>query len=70
MSGPVLGLLLVIGMILLYFGTYVLNKSVDAPAGIAPVSKCSTCGSGSCSIREEAFSSKEEIEECELYETN
>ncbi len=68
MSGGIVGLLLVVGMILLYVGTYVLNKNVAVPEGIEPVDKCSTCGSGSCSIRLEETFKKSGDDECDLYE--
>ena len=64
MTGGMVGILLVIGVIVLYVGTYVLNRNTEVPEGVIPASKCSTCGSGSCSIREEDFSGKSETEEC------
>ena len=54
-------LFVVIGMYLL---SYTLNKNTKVPEGITPESKCSTCGSGSCSLV--GSNTTEPLDDCEL----
>jgi hypothetical protein len=67
MNEVVIAGILLLGIIGVYFLTYILNKNTAAPEGVEPIDKCSTCGtSGACSL-----SQKEEIrvhpeEECEF----
>lgn len=68
MSGPILGAVLVIGIIALYFITYIGNSKIAAPEGVAPVDKCSTCGSGACSIDIKEKYLSGEIEECAVFD--
>jgi hypothetical protein len=68
MSGIITALLLLGGIIAMYFITYILNKNTDAPEGAQVIDKCSTCGSGSCSLsRKEEFRNSSQ-DECEIYE--
>lgn len=61
MNGTVVAILLVFGIIGLYFLTYILNKNIDAPEGAPEIDKCGTCGSkGACAIV-----GTKEAEECE-----
>lgn len=70
MSPQVIGVLIVVGFIVLYFVTYTLNAKTAAPEGVEKISKCSTCGSGSCSLsNKEKYLSSEE-DECDLYEVD
>lgn len=67
MSGPVIGILLLGGIVLLYFGSFILNKQTDAPEGIEPAEKCTTCGSrGACSLSQQEEMKKHPDEECEF----
>ena len=61
--------LLVMALIVgLYFGSYILNKNTAAPEGARVIDKCSTCGTGSCSLpTKESFKNSPD-EECEIYE--
>lgn len=62
MNGAIVGLLLVVGIIGLYFLTYVLNKNTAVPEGTPIIDKCSTCGtSGACALK-----GTDEVEECEI----
>lgn len=54
-------LFVVIGIYLL---SYTMNKNTKVPDGIIPESKCSTCGSGSCSLA--GTNSVEPKDNCEL----
>jgi hypothetical protein len=42
--------LLLAAVIGLYMLSYVMNNKTKAPEGIEGITKCSTCGSGSCSL--------------------
>lgn len=67
MSPQITGVLIVVGFIVLYFVTYSLNAKTKVPEGVEKISKCSTCGSGSCSLsNKEKFLSSED-DECEIY---
>lgn len=68
MSPQVIGVLIVVGFIALYFVTYILNENTKAPEGVAKISKCSTCGSGSCSLKNKEEYLSSENDECEIYE--
>ena len=62
---------LVGGIILIYFGSYILNKNTEAPEGIEPPEKCTTCGSrGACSLSQREEMKKHPDEECEFEERN
>jgi len=49
-------------MIGLYLFSYNLNRKTNPPEGVEAVEKCSTCHSGSCSIRD-TIESKECLNE-------
>lgn len=68
MSPQVVGVLIVAGFIGLYFVTYILNANTKAPEGVEKISKCSTCGSGSCGLKTKEDYLSSESEECEIYE--
>ncbi|QMS84507.1 hypothetical protein [Candidatus Xianfuyuplasma coldseepsis] len=42
--------LLLFAVIGLYIVSYSLNKNTKTPEGVETLGKCSTCGSGSCSL--------------------
>lgn len=67
MTGPIIGVLLLGGIIALYFLSYVLNKNVKAPEGVEPLSKCSTCGNGSCTLKDKENYLGNENDECEVF---
>ncbi len=67
MSGIWIGTLLLGGIVALYFLTYILNKNTDAPEGITPPEKCTTCGSrGACSLSQREEMKKHPDQECEF----
>lgn len=67
MSELVIAGMLLVGIIGVYFLTYILNKNTDAPEGIEPVDKCSTCGtSGACSLSQKEDKRTNPDEECEF----
>lgn len=69
MNSIFIGVALLVGIIGLYFLTYILNKNTDAPEGAIKVDKCSTCGTrGACSLSDREKQSDSD-EECDLYET-
>ena len=68
MPRELIGLLIVMGMIGLYVLTYLLNKNVATPEGVEVLSKCSTCGSGSCSLSDKEKYISSVDESCEIYE--
>jgi hypothetical protein len=71
MSDIVIAILLVGGIIILYFGSYLLNKNTKAPEGIEPAEKCTTCGSrGACSLSQREELKKHPDEECEFESLN
>lgn len=67
MDGPIIGIILLAGIIVLYFLSYVLNKKVAAPEGVEAISKCSTCGNGSCSLKDKENYLGNENDECEVF---
>jgi len=62
MTGTLIGFGVLFLIIALYFITYIANKNIDAPEGAIKISKCSTCGSGSCSLSSEERLSAEDTE--------
>ncbi|GEM_PF-1991006 len=58
--------LILMGVIGLYILTYYFNDQTDAPDGVESLSKCSTCGSGSCSFV--GSDAKIQPDNCELEE--
>lgn len=43
-----------VGLVGLYFTSYILNKSTPVPEGTPVIDKCSTCGtSGACALQSE-----------------
>ncbi len=67
MDGFIVGSILLVGIIILYFLTYILNKKTEVPQGITPLSKCSTCGNGSCSLKDKENFLGNEDEECDIF---
>lgn len=67
--------LIVVGVLLLFFITFSLNRKTKAPKGVEVPEKCQTCVSNSCiiklsdidKIKEEM---RKEIENCENGDTN
>ena len=45
-------LLFIVPLILIYIGSYFLNKKVEKPEGTVEVDKCSVCNSNTCTIRD------------------
>lgn len=69
MNDILIAVLLVGGIIILYFGSYILNKNTEAPEGIEPAEKCTTCGSrGACSLSQKEELKKHPEEPCEFEE--
>jgi len=68
MSGALIGGGLLLLMVGLYLGTYLLNKTIPVPEGTVVIDKCSTCGSGACSLPVKEEFSKSNKESCEIYE--
>lgn len=59
-------LLLIVG---LYFGSYIMNKNTEAPEGAIVVDKCSTCGtSGACSLSKQEQVSLSDDQVCEDFQ--
>jgi multisubunit Na+/H+ antiporter MnhG subunit len=68
MTGSILSILLLAGIIVIYVGSYALNANTDVPQGVEKIDKCSTCGSGSCSLSSKTQYQESESSECDLYE--
>lgn len=67
MNELVIAGLLLVGIIGVYFLTYILNKNTDAPEGVEPADKCSTCGtSGACSLAQKEETRVQADEPCEF----
>ena len=67
MSEIVIAGILLIGIIGVYFLTYILNKNTDAPEGVEPIDKCTTCGtSGACSLAQKEETRVHPEEECDF----
>ena len=67
MSEILIAVLLVGGIIIVYFGSYILNKNTDAPEGIEAPEKCTTCGSrGACSLSQREEIQQHPDQECEF----
>jgi len=64
MPGYIVVPLLLFGVIGLYILSYSLNAKTKTPEGIEGISKCSTCGSGSCSLA--GSNTPEPKDNCEL----
>lgn len=61
MNGFIIVFGLLIFMIGLYLLSYSLNKNTPIPEGVQEVEKCSTCHSGSCTVRD-----RPESKECTI----
>ena len=64
MPGYIVVPLLLFGVIGLYILSYSLNSKTKTPEGIEAIGKCSTCGSGSCSLA--GTNATEPKDNCEL----
>lgn len=51
MQGFLLIVIILVGIIGLYLGSYVLNSKTDIPEGVTEVAGCDSCNSMSCSLR-------------------
>lgn len=61
MSSVIVAVLVVGGIIGLYFLSYVMNKNTPMPEGVDPIEECNTCNTTSCSHHPENI--KEDIKE-------
>lgn len=65
MNGTIVGSIVLLLIVGLYFGSFILNKNTAVPEGTQVIDKCSTCGSGSCSLSKKEIVSKSEEQVCE-----
>jgi hypothetical protein len=68
MNETVLAVLIVAGVIVLYFVSYFLNSKTETPSDVVPISSCATCTSGACSLAQKAKVKDSEEESCDLFE--
>ena len=67
MNEVVIAGILLLGIIGVYFLTYILNKNTAAPEGVEPADKCKTCGTcGACSLSQKEETRVDPADECEF----
>lgn len=67
MTGPIIGIILLGGIIVLYFVSYSVNKKIDIPEGVKAIPKCSTCGNGACTLKDKENYLGNKDDECEVF---
>lgn len=68
MDPRIVGILIVVVIIALYFITYLVNANTEVPEGTRVIDKCSVCNSGSCSLSKKTKVKEHPEEECDLFE--